>query len=168
MSRRSLYRMESIYTDSVMGNNSHAGPNAGPPPGLINALILGVFYGYFALNLDSDADTCLANDEDDQRLADDAPMDSKNYSDIGSRYHLCFAALFFMTIIQATISFFAYSIGKTTGDYAAAEPVYKLAIFFYAMASLAEFVIWIYLIFTRFTHEGRVCSGDFLSNRTPP
>ena len=165
MSRRSLYRIESIYTDQAL---SDAG-KSGPPPGLINALLLGTFYGYFALHMDNDADTCFANDSDDERLADGASADpSKGYVDVGQRYHLCFAALFFMTVIQATISFFAYSIGKTTGDYAAAEPVYKLAIFFYAMASLCELLIWLWLIFTRFSHEGRVCSGDFLSNRTAP
>ena len=49
-----------------------------------------------------------------------------------------------------------------------AEPVYKLAIFFYAMASLAECVLWIYLFITRFSHAGRVCSGDYLSNRQAP
>ena len=166
MSRRggSMYRMESIYTEASIGD----GRRAGPPPGLINALLLGIFYGYFAMHIDGDADTCFANDSDDSRLKDDASVDAaKSYTDIGQRYHFSFAALFFMTIIQATIAFFAYSIGRSS-VHEAAEPVYKLAIFFYAMASLLEFCIWIWLIFTRFTHEGRVCSGDFLSNRTPP
>ena len=159
MSRRSLYRIESVYTDNTLGD----GRKSGPPPGLINALLLGTFYGYFALHLDNDAVTCFANDDNDERLPEDSQA-SKDYVDIGTRFHYCFAALFFMTIIQATISFFAYSVGKTTNDDTAA-PIYRLAIFFYAMASLCELLIWIYLIIQRFTHEGRVCSGDFLTER---
>ena len=72
-----------------------------------------------------------------------------------------------MTLIEFTISFFAYSISKQGGAIQA-EPVYKLAIFFYALASLAECCLWIYLFVTRFSHAGRVCSGDYLSNRQAP
>ena len=68
MSRRSLYRIESVYTDNAIGD----GRKSGPPPGLINALLLGIFYGYFALHMDNDADTCFANADDDARLKDDA------------------------------------------------------------------------------------------------
>ena len=47
---------------------SNSGGRVGPPPGLINALILGVFYGYFAMNFDGDSDICYANDSSDLRL----------------------------------------------------------------------------------------------------
>ena len=62
---------------------------------------------------------------------------------------------------------FARSIGKKLKD-DAAEPVYRLAIFFYALASLVEVVVWIYLLIIRFTHAGMVCSGDFLTEKDPP
>ena len=72
-----------------------------------------------------------------------------------------------MALIEFTISFFAYAISKQ-GPSVKAEPVYRLAIFFYAIASLVEVVIWIYLLWTRFTHAGRVCSGDYLNVRNAP
>merc|ERR1712083_300395 len=30
-----------------------------------------------------------------------------------------------------------------------------------------EVILWIFLFVTRFSHEGQVCSGDFLSRRNP-
>ena len=36
-----------------------------PPPGLLNALVLGCIYGYFALNFSGDPNDCYANDESD-------------------------------------------------------------------------------------------------------
>ena len=62
---------------------------------------------------------------------------------------------------------FARSIAKKTTD-EIAEPVYRLAIFFYAMASLCEVIVWIYLLVIRFTHAGMVCSGDYLTEKDPP
>ena len=88
-------------------------------------------------------------------------------TNIGGIYDKSFKILFFCTIIELTISFFAYSISKQTAD-VHAEPVYRLAIFFYALASLAECAIWIYLFINRFSHAGQVCSGDFLSNKEAP
>ena len=40
----------------------------GPPPGLINALLLGGMYGYFALNFSGDPNDCYANDDSDDRI----------------------------------------------------------------------------------------------------
>ena len=70
-----------------------------------------------------------------------------------------------MTVIEIVIALFAHSLAKVMVDRKAAEPVLQLAIFFYAMASLMEVIIWIYLFFIRFSHAGRVCSGDFLSRK---
>ena len=70
-----------------------------------------------------------------------------------------------MTVIQATISLFAHQIAKMVHDKKSAEPVLQLAIFFYAMASLMEVILWLYLFSIRFSHEGQVCSGDFLSRK---
>ena len=85
----------------------------GPPPGLINALVLGIFYGYFAMGFDGDSDVCYANDSDDNRLQDDAKPDvDAHYTNVGAVYHFAFKTLFFMTLIEFTISFFAYSISK--------------------------------------------------------
>ena len=80
---RAPYRMESQLSNS--------GGRVGPPPGLINALILGVFYGYFAMNFDGDSDICYANDSSDMRLKDDAKIDvDKNYTNVGQIFHFCF------------------------------------------------------------------------------
>ena len=77
--------MESMYDESVLDRRS------GPPPGMINALVLGTFYGYFALNFDGDSDVCYANDDGDQRLEDDAKIDTdKHYTNVGQIYHFCF------------------------------------------------------------------------------
>ena len=46
----------------------------GPPPGMVNAVILGCFYGYFAMNFDDDAPYCYANDDSDSRLDDSATI----------------------------------------------------------------------------------------------
>ena len=85
-SRRSLYRVESLYSDAALTDK-----RKGPPPGLINACVLGAFYGYFALNMDNDSDVCYANDESDQRLGDDMKVDTdKHYTNVGQIYHFCF------------------------------------------------------------------------------
>ena len=42
----------------------------GPPPGMVNAVILGIFYGYFAMNWDGDAEICFADEDNDKRLDD--------------------------------------------------------------------------------------------------
>ena len=68
-----------------------------------------------------------------------------------------------MTIVESVISLFAYTISQNMTNSDNAEPVYQLAIFFYAMASLIEVLIWCYLFLVRFSHEGQVCSGDYLS-----
>lgn len=71
-----------------------------------------------------------------------------------------------MTIIECSISLFAYSVSVQV-DKKQSEPVYKMAIFFYAMASLMEVILWLYLFTIRFSHAGQVCSGDFLPNSKP-
>ena len=79
--------MESMYEDIGV----QIGPTNRPPPGLINALILGCMYGYFALNFDGDSDVCYANDENDKRLADDAKMTTEShYTNVGQIFHFCF------------------------------------------------------------------------------
>ena len=51
-----------------------------------------------------------------------------------------------MTIVEVVISLFAYTIHNNMKAKDNAEPVYQLAIFFYAMASLMEVLIWLYLL----------------------
>ena len=64
------------------------------------------------------------------------------------------------------VHLFAYAISVGTNR-AQAQPVYQLAVFFYAIASLVELILWIYLFALRFSHPGQVCSGDFLSRSKP-
>ena len=152
-----------------MYDRKSVGYRGGPPPGLVNAAILSVIYGFFAMGFDSDSPSCYAADDHDTRLGDKATMeDAAKYQDIGSIYDKSFKILFFCSLIEATVSMFARSIGKKLVSDEHAEPVYRLAIFFYAMASLCEVVVWIYLLIIRFTHAGMVCSGDFLTEKDPP
>ena len=59
-----------------------------------------------------------------------------------------------MTVIECVISLFAYSISKAVKDKTNSEPVFQMAVFFYAMCSLIEVFIWIYLFILRFSHAG--------------
>ena len=156
------FRLESMYDRKTVGGRG------GPPPGLVNAAILSIAYGYFAMGFDADSASCYASDDHDTRLSDKASMDeAAKYTNIGEVYDKGFKVLFFCSLIEATVSMFARSIAKRTSD-EIAEPVYRLAIFFYAMASLCEVVVWIYLLIMRFTHAGMVCSGDYLTDKDPP
>ena len=123
----------------------------GPPPGLINAVLLGVMYGYFALNFDGDPNDCYANEESDQRINQDTAS-SKEMSaatNVGAKFSLIFKVLFFMTLVEVCISLFAYSVSVNASKQHA-KPVFKLAVFFYAMASLVEVILWIFLFVLRF------------------
>ena len=71
-----------------------------------------------------------------------------------------------MTVIEVVISLFAYTLASHTSSKTNSEPVYQLAIFFYAIASLMEVILWIYLFIVRFSHPGQVCSGDYLSRKS--
>ena len=143
------------------------GRKNGPPPGLVNAIFLGCVYGYFALHMNKDPVNCYANDTDDQAI-DENTAEQKQINDstnIGAKFQLTFQILFFMTVIEAVISLFAHQIARIVHDKKSAEPVLQLAIFFYAMASLVEVILWLYLFAIRFSHAGQVCSGDFLSRK---
>ena len=139
------------------------GNRKGPPPGLINALFLACVYGYFAMHVTNDPLDCYANDSSDNAIDEGDTEGMKSATNIGGIFQLSFQVLFFMTIIEVVISLFAYTLSSNMNSQANAEPVYQLAIFFYAMASLMEVILWIYLFFTRFSHPGQVCSGDFIS-----
>ena len=84
----------------------------GPPPGLVNSLILGCIYGYFAMRFHQDSVNCYANDNKDDRIdadtADKSDVDST--TNIGGKFGFSFQLLFFMTVIEVAISMFAYSI----------------------------------------------------------
>ena len=141
-----------------------------PPPGLLNALVLGCVYGYFALNMSGDPNDCYANDDSDDRISESDSSGTKlsSATNVGSSFVLIFKVLFFLTLIEAFISVFAYSVHvQTNSNRAHSEPVYKMAVFFYAIASLFEVLLWIYLFVLRFSHAGQVCSGDFLSRTKP-
>ena len=140
----------------------------GPPPGLINSLLLGTMYGYFALNFDGDPNDCYANGESDDRVDQDEASRKSMLStvNVGGTFSVLFKVLFFMTLVEVCISLFAYSI-SVHHTKAQAKPVFKFAVFTYAMASLIEVFIWIYLFILRFSHEGQVCSGDFLPRSKP-
>ena len=143
------------------------GRKSGPPPGLVNAIFLGCVYGYFALHMNKDPVNCYANETDDQAI-DEATADSKTMNEstnVGAKFQLCFQLLFFMTVIEGVISLFAHQISKVVKDKRSADPVLQLAIFFYAIASLMEVLLWLYLFAIRFSHAGQVCSGDFLARK---
>ena len=139
------------------------GKRNGPPPGLINALFLSFVYGYFAMHFNGDPLECWANDTSENAIQEEDREGMKTATNIGGTFGFVFQILFFMTIIEVVISLFAYTIASNQQAKANAEPVFQLAIFFYAMASLMEVLLWLYLFVIRFSHEGQVCSGDYLS-----
>ena len=73
----------------------------GPPPGLVNSVILMCVYGYFVLRFDKDPTNCYANDDSDERINDEEadPDEMKNTSNIGKKFNFIFLLLFFMTLI---------------------------------------------------------------------
>ena len=97
----------------------------GPPPGMINALLLGCMYGYFALNFSGDPNECYANDDSDDRI-DQSTVTGKSLSntvDVGAVFGLTFKILFFMTLMECAISLFAYSISHNLNR-AHSKPVF--------------------------------------------
>ena len=74
-------------------------------------------------------------------------------TNVGGHFSIMFKVLFFMTLVEICISLFAYSI-SVHHTKAQAKPVFKFAVFTYALASLFEVVIWLYLIILRFSHQG--------------
>ena len=79
----------------------------GCPPGLMNALVFGVIYGYFGLNFDGDPNDCFANATDDARVDQDSETPLSDTMNIGSKFNFAFKILFFMTMMQIFISLFA-------------------------------------------------------------
>ena len=73
----------------------------GPPPGLINAMLLGCMYGYFALSFDGDPNDCYANEESDDRINQDTASSAEMSSttNVGAKFSLTFKILFFMTLV---------------------------------------------------------------------
>ena len=63
------FRLESMYDRKSVGGRG------GPPPGLVNAAILSIVYGFFAMGFDSDSNSCFASDDHDTRLGDKATME---------------------------------------------------------------------------------------------
>ena len=58
----------------------------GPPPGMVNALVLGSVYGYFALKMHKDAADCYANETSDQAVDETNNEQMKDAVNIGNRF----------------------------------------------------------------------------------
>ena len=82
----------------------------GCPPGLMNALIFAVIYGYFGLNFDGDPNDCYANEKDNNRVDHDVDDKLDDTQNIGAKFNFAFKILFFMTLMQIFITLFAATI----------------------------------------------------------
>ena len=134
----------------------------------MNAIIFVAVYGYFALSFDGDPNDCYANDTDDNRIDHEGDGDTKDTQNVGAKFSFAFKILFFMTLLQVFITLFAAVLTKgSKSESRDRRRMFQMTIFMYSITSLIELALWIYLIVVRFTHQGQVCSGDFL-RRTKP
>ena len=128
----------------------------GCPPGLMNALIFAVIYGYFGLNFDGDPNDCYANDKSDDRVDHEADgTDTSDTQNIGAKFNFALKILFFMTLLQIFITLFAATINRKKKQIEGTNDefqLFKATIFVYSVTSLAEVMFWIYLVIVRFTH----------------
>ena len=79
-------------------------------------------------------------------------MIDTRFSEVGDRFRTCFHILFFTCLLQITM------IILITQDV-----VPRLLSAIMILTSYTYALVWIYLIIVRFSHSGKVCSGDYLS-----
>ena len=97
---------------------------------------------------------CYAASSADYRVSDKA-LDTR-FSDVGERFRKCFLLFFCLCCFQI-VMFIFISLNVLS------KPLTVMTI----LASYAYALIWIYLIIMRFSHSGKICSGDFLKEDEP-
>ena len=126
-------------------------------PGL---LLLNCFwtlvFGYFALGLDNDPQSCEASDENDYRFGVGGLKKEERFIDVGFRLRLTFQVAFFsyltMTMIGSIVNFVTSDVMR------------KLMFLILALMNYGVVFAWIYAFYVRMQHSGKVCCGDYLQD----
>ena len=67
------------------------------------AIVMGstmaIIFGYYALRLDEDPESCLANDDQDTRIAHEDANAEDIYEDVGYRFRLVFTISFYASLV---------------------------------------------------------------------
>ena len=102
--------------------------------------------GYFALRYDEDGESCFAND-DSNALAFDG-------LDVGERWRTIFEALFYTNVGMLIVVTLSYMMS----DSSFRHNLYQLI----SVGRTINGCVWLFALYTRVAHSGRVCAGDFL------
>ena len=127
-------------------------------------LICTLFYGYVALDYDSDPESCIATNEYEKRVVfqgtseewEGITIDEDKYIDVGERFGRVFDACFYASLVLL-ISGMIHTV--TRHKYARLGA--RAAV---VMAQWTIFVSIIMGLVSRFMHTGKVCSGDYLAD----
>ena len=127
-------------------------------------VICAVFYGYVALDYDTDPASCIASEEFEKRVVFQGTpeewagitIDEEKYIDVGARFtrvfDICFWASIFILISGVIHTIFRHKFVRIPARTAV------------VMAQWTLFVTVVVGLFSRFAHTGKVCSGDFLAD----
>ena len=119
---------------------------------------LSIAFGFFALHHDSDPEDCLAGDTSQLPISatngEDTP-DSEAVN-VGQRFRFIFQILFIVHLFGL-----ATHILERFGTLVAAPSK-----FFKPVFGLAYILTNICLVYSRFSHAGKVCAGDFIDKTT--
>ena len=113
-------------------------------------IVWACIYGFFALRYDTDPEACYADADSDKPLK----YPSLHSQDVGQVFRFCFNWFFFLTLGQIAVAASTHCFKN--------QNMRQLLFLLMLLSSYAFISLWGYAIYTRFTHEGRVCSGDFL------
>ena len=124
-------------------------------------LISSIFYGYVFMDYDDDPDSCIATEEFQKRIVFEGDWsgvqrDESKYIDIGGRFdnifHICFWAAFMIVLSGVAHTVFRMKTVRLPARVISAISVW------------AMLLCTIVGIFIRFSHSGKVCSGDYLGD----
>ena len=122
----------------------------------INLVLTLSIYGYFAFGIADDGTSCMGPEDENltHRLTDEP--NKGDYEEVGDGFRFGFALLFFNTLLQALILFAIHFWNLL-------EQLQSLV--YVVMATILwSFITWLNLWMFRRTHEGMVCSGEFLED----
>jgi len=125
------------------------------PDGLIiQSAFFTAIYWFFMTGRSDDPSSCLASTDDDPiqeyPLVEDQGVLS--LVDVAYRYHLFFEALFYISAAQTICGI----LTRVINGYDLTRLLFNI----YHLSQLAMMVVWIAGFLFRFSHSGRVCSGD--------
>ena len=120
------------------------------------------FYGYVALDYDSDPSSCIATEEYDKRVVFEGDwsgisIDEDKYIDVGERFGRVFDVAYYASICLLVSGL----LHMVFGHKYIRLPARTVSV----IAQWALFVSVVAGVISRFVHSGRVCSGDYLDEQ---